>query len=147
MPVPGNCSFHQPVSPQRQPPAGVIPRHADSLSLTCRLAPSRCGMEVESAFSDFKDVEAALDKLKKEQYHPLRAYNSQSAADYNKKRTNSLRVGTYGTCYVTIACICTLCNDLYYVNSFAIFFLVLYMSYMNVFIYLAVCTRQFQMHI
>ena len=49
----------------------------------------RCGMEVESAFSDFKDVEAALEKLKKEQYHPLRVYNSQSAADYNKKRANA----------------------------------------------------------
>ena len=43
---------------------------------------------------------------------------------------NSPRVGTCGTCqYVTIACICTLCNDLYYVNSFTIFFIVLYTSY------------------
>ena len=46
-------------------------------------------MEVGSSFSNFKDVEAALEKLKKEQYHPLRVYNSQSAADYNKKRANA----------------------------------------------------------
>ena len=45
---------------------------------------------------------------------------------------NSPRVGTCGTCqYVTIACICTLCNDLYYVNSFTIFFIVLYTSYIH----------------
>ena len=43
-------------------------------------------MELGSSFSNFKDIEAALEKLKKEQYHPLRVYNSQSAADYNKKR-------------------------------------------------------------
>ena len=42
-------------------------------------------MEVGSAFRDFKDVEAAFKKLKKEQYYRLRVYNSQSAADYNKK--------------------------------------------------------------
>ena len=50
-------------------------------------------MEVESAFSDFKDVKAALEKLK-EQYHPLRVYNSQSAADYNKKRANAKNPST-----------------------------------------------------
>ena len=62
---------------------------------------------------------------------------------------NSPRVlaGTCGTCYVTTACICTMCNDLYYVNSFTILFIILYTSYMNVFIYLAVCTGQIQMHI
>ena len=68
---------------------GVIARLADSLSLTCRLAPRRCEMVVGFAFSNFKDVEVALGKLKKEQYHPLRVYNSQSAADYNKKRANA----------------------------------------------------------
>ena len=46
-------------------------------------------MEIGAAFIDFKDGEAALEKLKKEQYHPLRVYNSQSAADYNKKRVNA----------------------------------------------------------
>ena len=68
---------------------GVIARLADSLSLTCRLAPRRCEMIVGFAFSDFKDLQVALGKLKKEQYHPLRVYNSQSAADYNKKRANA----------------------------------------------------------
>ena len=54
---------------------------------------------------------------------------------------------TCGTFYVTTAYICTLSNDLYFVNSFTIPFIVLYTSYMKVLIYLAVRTRQFQMHI
>jgi len=46
-------------------------------------------MVVVSAFSNFKGVQAALERLKKEQYHPLRVYSSQSAADYDKKRVNA----------------------------------------------------------
>ena len=46
-------------------------------------------MEVGTSFNDFKDTEAALEKLKNEQYHPLRVYNSQSAADYNRKRVTA----------------------------------------------------------
>ena len=42
-------------------------------------------MEVGASFENFKQVENALEKLKKEQYHPLQVYNSQSAKDYNKK--------------------------------------------------------------
>ena len=78
------------------PPDGVYSHNATQalcncasrsafVSLTCRFMPSRRGMEVGSAFSDFKDVEAAFEKLKKEQYHPLRVYNSHSAAYYSKK--------------------------------------------------------------
>ena len=50
---------------------------------------ARCGMEAGTSFNNFKDTEAALKKLKNEQYHPLRVYNSQSAADYNRKRVNA----------------------------------------------------------
>ena len=47
-------------------------------------------MEVGTSFSKFKDAEAAVEKLKKEQYHPFRVlYNSQSATDYDKKRVNA----------------------------------------------------------
>ena len=69
-------------------------------------------MEVGSAFSDFKDVEAALEKLKKEQCHPLRVYNSQSAADYNKKRANtenSLHQLTQSN-YTSLTTACDVCT-------------------------------------
>lgn len=55
--------------------------------------------------------------------------------------------GTCRTCHVTTACTCTLCHDLNYVNSFTIFFIILYTSYMNVFIYSLIWTRQFRIHI
>ena len=50
---------------------------------------ARCGMEVGTSFNKFKYTEAALEKLKNEQYHPLRVYNSQSVAEYNRKRVNT----------------------------------------------------------
>ena len=46
-------------------------------------------MEVGTAYDDFKAVEECLEKLRKEHYHPLRVYNSQTAEDYNKKRVNA----------------------------------------------------------
>ena len=45
-------------------------------------------MVVGTSFNDFKDTEAGLEKLKNEQYHPLRVYN-QFAADYSRKRVNA----------------------------------------------------------
>ena len=46
-------------------------------------------MDVGSSYEDFKSVQDALEKLKKENPHPLRVYNSQKAEDYNKKRVNA----------------------------------------------------------
>ena len=46
-------------------------------------------MNVGASYEEFKDVKDALEKLKKEQHHPLRVYNSQKAEDYNRKRVNA----------------------------------------------------------
>ena len=43
-------------------------------------------MEVGTQFDTFEQFHMALDDLKRNGYHPLRVYNSQSAEDYNKQR-------------------------------------------------------------
>ena len=43
-------------------------------------------MEVDTQFDTFEQFHTALDDLKRNGYHPLRVYNSQSAEDYNKHR-------------------------------------------------------------
>ena len=48
--------------------------------------------------------------------------------EFQLQVTNSPRVGTCGTCYVTIACNFILCNN---VNTFTIFFIVLYTSWVQ----------------
>lgn len=46
-------------------------------------------MDVGSSYEDILGVQDALEKLKRENHHPLRVYNSQKAEDYNKKRVSA----------------------------------------------------------
>ena len=42
-------------------------------------------LSVGTCFDDFKDFLCDLERLKKEQNHPFRVYNSEKAEHYNKR--------------------------------------------------------------
>ena len=46
-------------------------------------------LSVGTCFDDFKDFLCDLERLKKEQNHPFRVYNSEKAEHYNKRLINA----------------------------------------------------------
>ena len=80
---------HRPVATAARslllPPTMVTtPRVARSLAYAVIMAEEK--LAVGKRFSNFSEVESALNNLRKDGHHLLRVYNSQKGEDYNRKR-------------------------------------------------------------